>query len=86
MSPRWHLPFAVPAWISGAGDCVPMPVAHRGRLVWAIKWARLLKNSYRHRPPGLLLQGVGLAILRLPSVSFGEPSPAWVSICSEDPA
>ena len=39
---------------------------NRGRLVWAIKWARLLKNSYRHRPPGLLLQGVGLAILRLP--------------------
>jgi len=38
----------------------------RGRVAWAIKWARLLKQDYRQRPVGLLLAGVGLAILRLP--------------------
>ena len=50
----------------------------RGRVAWAIKWARLLKQDYRERPVGFLLAGVGLAVLRLPSLVFVEPFPSSV--------
>lgn len=42
----------------------------RGRVSWAMKWARLLNKNYRHRPISLLFQGVALGILRLPNLVF----------------